>query len=72
MKGNMGYKFAVTGNNVPCVVYLEIPDTASVVFDHHHNKYRCNLCIVKDIKPIKSIIFIFFRHIFYRVVGNFC
>lgn len=52
-EGNIGYKFAVS-NNIPCVVSLEIPDDSEVVFDHYHNKFRCNKCIVKDIRPIKE------------------
>lgn len=52
-EGNIGYKFAVSGN-IPCVVTLEIPDDSEVVFDHYHNKFRCNKCVVKDIQPIKE------------------
>jgi len=52
-EGNIGYKFAIS-NNVPCVVSLEIPDDAEVVFDHYHNKFRCNKCIVRDIQPIQN------------------
>jgi hypothetical protein len=37
---------------LPCVVSLDIPDDAEVVFDHYHNKFRCNKCVVKDIQPI--------------------
>ena len=50
-EGNIGYKFAITGN-IPCVVTLNIPDDSEVVFDHYHNKFRCNKCIVQDIRPI--------------------
>ena len=51
--GNVGYKFAIS-NNVPVVVSLEIPDDSEVVFDHYHNKFRCNKCKVIDIQPIKD------------------
>lgn len=51
--GNVGYKFAIS-NNIPVVVYLEIPDDAEVVFDNYHNKFRCNKCKVTDIQPIKD------------------
>jgi hypothetical protein len=51
--GNVGYKFALS-NNVPVVVSLEIPDDSEVVFDHYHNKFRCNKCKVIDIQPIKD------------------
>lgn len=51
--GNVGYKFAIS-NNIPVVVSLEIPDDSEVVFDHYHNKFRCNKCKVIDIQPIKD------------------
>ena len=51
--GNVGYKFAIS-NNIPVVVSLEIPDDSEVVFDHYHNKFRCNKCKVVDIRPIKD------------------
>ena len=50
-EGNIGYKFAIS-NNIPTVVTLEIPDDSEVVFDHYHNKFRCNKCKVIDIQPI--------------------
>jgi len=53
-EGNIGYKFAISGG-IPCVVSLDIPDNAEVVFDHYHNKFRCNKCVVKDIQPISNI-----------------
>jgi hypothetical protein len=52
-EGNVGYKFAIS-ENIPCVISLEIPDDAEVIFDHYHNKFRCNKCIVKDIQPIQN------------------
>ena len=52
-EGNVGYKFAISGG-IPCVVSLDVPDDAEVVFDHYHNKFRCNKCIVKDIQPIAN------------------